>query len=72
MYLDLRLWAMGQQYTVNRMPLMNVLAMSGTSSPVTVGIMDCTTHMAEGGNKDAAYISGIFDEKVRNTTQKCH
>ena len=43
---------------------MNVLAMSGTSSPVTVGIVDCTTHMAEGGKKDAAYISGIFDEKV--------
>ena len=30
----------------------------------TVGIMDCTTHMAEGGMKDAAYILGIFDEKV--------
>ena len=36
---------------------MNILAMSGTSSPVTVGIM---THMAEGGKKDAAYISGIL------------
>jgi hypothetical protein len=46
--------------------------MSGTSSPVTVGIIDCTTHMAEGGKKDAAYISGIFDEKVMETTQKCH
>ena len=55
---------MGNGATIHRMPLMNVLAMSGTSSPVTVGIMDCTTHMAEGGNKDAAYISGIFDEKV--------
>ena len=40
------------------------VAMSGTTSPVTVGIIDCTTHMAEGGKKDAAYISGIFDEKV--------
>ena len=40
---------------------MNILAMSGTSSPVTVGIIDCTTHMmAEGGKKDAAYISGIL------------
>ena len=37
---------------------MNVLAMSGTSPPVTVGIIDCTTHMAEGGKKDAEYISG--------------
>ena len=43
---------------------MNVLAMSGTTSPVTVGILDCTTHMAEGGKKDAPYILGIFEEKV--------
>jgi len=55
---------MGDGATIHRMPLMNILAMSGTTSPVTVGIMDCTTHMAEGGKKDAAYISGIFDEKV--------
>ena len=55
---------MGDGASIHRMPLMNILAMSGTTSPVTVGIMDCTTHMAEGGKKDAAYISGIFDEKV--------
>jgi hypothetical protein len=55
---------MGDGATIAQMPLMNVLAMSGTSSPVTVGIMDCTTHMAEGGKKDAAYISEIFEEKV--------
>jgi hypothetical protein len=61
---------MGQQYTKYQMPLMNVLAMSGMSFPVTVGIMDCTTHMAEGGKKDAAYISGIFDEKVMEYDQK--
>jgi len=55
---------MGDGAMIHRMPLMNILAMSGMASPVTVGIMDCTTHMAEGGKKDAAYISGIFDEKV--------
>ena len=55
---------MGDGATIHRMPLMNVLAMSGTSSPMTVGIMDCSSHMAEGGKKDAAYISGIFEEKV--------
>jgi len=55
---------MGDGATIHRMPLMNVLAMSGTTSPVTVGIVDCTTHMAEGGKKDAPYISGIFEEKV--------
>ena len=31
---------------------------------MTVGIVVCTTHMAEGGKKDAPYISGIFEEKV--------
>ena len=31
---------------------------------MTVGIMDCSSHMAEGGKKDAEYISGIFEEKV--------
>ena len=39
---------MGDGATIHPMPLMNILAMSGTTSPVTVGIMDCTTHMAEG------------------------
>ena len=55
---------MGDGATIHRMPLMNILAMSGTSPPITVGIIDCTTHMAEGGKKDAAYISEIFHEKV--------
>ena len=55
---------MGDGATIHRMPLMNILCMSGTTSPMTVGIIDCTAHMAEGGKKDAAYISGIFDEKV--------
>ena len=43
---------------------MNILAMSGTSPPMTVGIIDCTTHMAEGRKKDAVYISEIFHKKV--------
>jgi len=51
---------MGNGATIDRMPLVSILAMFGTSSPVTVGIIDCTTHMAEGGKKDAAYISDIF------------
>jgi len=55
---------MGDGATIHRMPLMNILAMSGTSPPMTVGIIDCTTHMAIGGKKDAAYISEIFHEKV--------
>jgi hypothetical protein len=31
---------MGDGATIAQMPLMNILAMSGTTSPVTVGIMD--------------------------------
>ena len=47
---------MGNGAMIHQMPLMNVLAMSGTSPHVTVGIIDCTTHMADGGKKDAEYI----------------
>jgi hypothetical protein len=46
------------------MPLMNILAMSGTTPPMTISIQDCTKHMAEGGTKDASYIADMFEEKV--------
>ena len=46
------------------MPLLNILAMSGTTPPLNVGILDCTAHMASGGKKDATYIADIFAAKV--------
>ncbi len=46
------------------MPLMNILAMSGITPPMTISIQDCTKHMAEGGKKDASYIADMFEEKV--------
>ncbi len=46
------------------MPLMNILAMSGATSSMTIFIQDCTKHMAEGGKKDASYIANMFEEKV--------
>jgi hypothetical protein len=46
------------------MPLMNILAMSGTTPPMTMSIQDCMKHMAEGGKKDATYIANLFEEKV--------
>ncbi len=46
------------------MPLMNILAMSGTTPPMMISIQDCMKHMAEGGKKDASYIAGMFEEKV--------
>ncbi len=46
------------------MPLMNILAMSGATPPMTISIQDCSKHMAEGGKKDASYIANMFEEKV--------
>ena len=55
---------MGDGATVKRMPLINVLGMSGDSHPVVVAVNDCTEHIATGGKKDASYISAIFEDKV--------
>lgn len=46
------------------MPLCNVLALCADASPVLVAIYDCSGHMASGGKKDAAYIAGLYEEKV--------
>jgi hypothetical protein len=55
---------LGDGATIKRMPLFNVLAMSGSTPPLTIGIVNCTKHMAEGGKKDASYIADIFEDKV--------
>lgn len=55
---------MGDGATIHRMPLLNILAMSGSTPPLTIGIVDCTEHMAAGGKKDASYIADIFEDKV--------
>ena len=55
---------MGDGATIHRMPLLNILAMSGNTPPLTIGILDCTSHMASGGKKDATYVADIFAEKV--------
>ena len=55
---------MGDGATIHQMPLMNTLAMTGTTPPMTISIQDCTKHMAEGGKNDASYIAGLFEEKV--------
>ena len=43
---------MGDGATIHKMPLMNILALNGTTAPMTVLIHDCTKHMEEGGKKD--------------------
>ena len=55
---------LGDGATIKRMPLMNVLAMTATVSPMTIEIQDCSSHMEEGGKKDAVYVASLFEEKV--------
>ncbi len=55
---------MGNGATIHKMPLMNILALNGTTAPMTVLIHDCTKHMEEGGKKDAPYIAELFEGKV--------
>ncbi len=46
----------GDGTTIHKMPLMNILALNGTTVPMTVLIHECTKHMEEGGKKDAPYM----------------
>ncbi|KAL3769143.1 hypothetical protein ACHAWU_001211 [Discostella pseudostelligera] len=56
---------LGDGATIKKMPLINVLAMCGSSAPpTTLLIKDCTDHMASGGKKDAPYIADLFEAKV--------
>jgi hypothetical protein len=55
---------MGDGATIHKMPLMNILALNGTTAPMTVLIHDCTKYMEEGGKKDAPYIAELFEGKV--------
>ncbi len=55
---------MGDGATIHKMLLMNILALSGTTAPMTVLIHNCIKHMEEGGKKDATYIAELFEGKV--------
>ncbi len=44
---------MGNGATIHKMSLMNILALNGTTAPMTILIHNCTKHMGEGGKKDA-------------------
>jgi hypothetical protein len=55
---------MGDGATIYKMPLMNIIALNGTTAPMTVSIHDCTKHLEERGKKDMAYIAEMFDVKV--------
>jgi hypothetical protein len=55
---------LGDGATIKRMALMNILAMCADTPPITVSIQDCTSHMQDGGKKDASYIARLFEEEV--------
>ena len=46
------------------MPLCTVLTMCGNTLPVCIAIYDCTGHMANRGENEAAYIARLFQDKV--------
>ena len=57
-------WWLGDGATIKRMPLLNILVLCGNAPPTVVSIIDCTTHMSDGGKKDATYIMEQFQRKV--------
>jgi hypothetical protein len=55
---------MGNGATTHKMPLMNILALNGTTAPMTVLIHNYRKHTEEEGKKDVPYIAELFEEKV--------
>jgi hypothetical protein len=55
---------LGDGATIKKMPLINVLAMSGSTPPTVLAIHDCTLYMAQGGKKDAPYIASFFEPYI--------
>ncbi len=55
---------LGDGATVRRIALLDILAMCANTLPITVSIQDCTTHMQDGGKKDASYIASLFSNEV--------
>ena len=53
--------------TIHCIPLLNFLAMSGSTPPLMIGMVDCTEHISVGGKKDATYIAKIFKDKVEES-----
>ena len=50
----------GDGATVKRMPLHNILASGAHHTTAVLEIVDCTSHMAAGGKKDARHIASLF------------
>lgn len=52
--------------TIKRMPLCNVLAMTGGISPMTCAIVDATDQMKDGGKKDAVYVAHYMEQVIND------
>ncbi len=55
---------LGDGATIKLMPLLNILVLCVSAPPTVVSIVDCTSHMSDGGKKDATYIMEQFWRKV--------
>ncbi len=50
------LWWLGDGATIKRMPLFNILVLCGNVPSAVVSIVDCTTHMSDGGGRKMQHI----------------
>ncbi len=50
----------GDGATIKGMLLLNILVLCGAVSPTVVFIVDCTSHMSDGGKKDATFSMDQF------------
>jgi len=55
---------LGDGETIKKDPLFNVLAATRGSFPTLLAVHDCSDHMAQGGKKDAWFISKVFREEM--------
>ncbi len=51
---------LGDGTTMKQMPLLNILVLCGNAPPTFMTIVDCTSHLSDGGTKDATYIMDRF------------
>ena len=54
----------GDGATIKRLPLINLLASSGTCPSALLEIVDCTDHMSKGGIKSAEYMARLMEPHV--------
>ena len=48
------------------MPLVNIPVMCGDVTSMVVGILYCTGHMVDGGNKDVEYFAEVMEDGVKS------